>query len=95
MVAATIPTKSAVFLFSLFLFSCQNQISISENELINGLEIQKYIRTNEFSGTISVMYSNNDTLKSKRKYKKGKKMVNTKDGGLMVKKNIVLYLKMI
>ena len=73
MVAATIPTKSAVFLFSLFLFSCQNQISISENELVNGLEIPKYIRTNEFSGTISVMYSNNDTLKSKRQYKKGKK----------------------
>ena len=73
MVVATIPIKSAVFLFSLLLFSCQNQINISENELINGQDIQKYIRINEFSGTISVMYNNDSILKSKRKYKKGKK----------------------
>ena len=73
MVVATIPIKSAVFLFSLILFSCQNQINISENELINGQDIQKYIRSNEFTGTISVMYNNDITLKSKRKYKKGKK----------------------
>ena len=73
MVVATIPIKSAVFLFSLILFSCQNQINISENELINGQDIQKYIRSNEFTGTISVMYNNDSILKSKRKYKKGKK----------------------
>ena len=73
MVVATIPIKSAVFLFSLILFSCQNQINISENELINGQDVQKYIRSNEFTGTISVMYNNDITLKSKRKYKKGKK----------------------
>jgi len=73
MVVATIPIKSVVFLFSLILFSCQNQINISENELINGQDIQKYIRSNEFTGTISVMYNNDSTLKSKRQYKKGKK----------------------
>ena len=73
MVVATIPIKSAVFLFSLILFSCQNQINISENELINGQDIQKYIRSNEFTGTISVIYNNDSNLKSKRQYKKGKK----------------------
>ena len=73
MVAATIQIKFAVFLFSFALFSCQNQIIISENQLIGGLEIPRYVRTNQFSGTISVMYDNNTFLKSKRQYKEGKK----------------------
>ena len=73
MVAATIQIKFAVFLFSFSLLSCQNQIIITENQLIGGLEIPRYVRTNQFSGTISVMYDNNTFLKSKRKYKEGKK----------------------
>ena len=73
MVAATIQIKSAVFLFSFALLSCQNQITISENQLIGGLEIPRYVRTNQFSGTISVMYDNDTFLKSKRQYKDGKK----------------------
>jgi len=73
MVVATIQIKSAVFLFSLALLSCQNQIIISENQLIGGLEIPRYVRTNQFSGTISVMYDNDTFLKSKRQYKDGKK----------------------
>ena len=73
MVAATIQIKSAVFLFSFALLSCQNQIIISENQLIGGLEIPRYVRTNQFSGTISVMYDNDTFLKSKRQYKEGKK----------------------
>ena len=73
MVAATIQIKSAVFLFSFALLSCQNQIIISENQLIGGLEIPRYVRTNQFSGTISVMYDNDTFLKSKRQYKYGKK----------------------
>ena len=73
MVAATIQIKSAVFLFSFALLSCQNQIIISENQLIGGLEIPRYVRTNQFSGTISVMYDNDTFLKSKRQYKDGKK----------------------
>ena len=95
MVVATIPIKSAVFLFSLVLFSCQNQINISENELINGQDIQKYIRSNEFTGTISVMYNNDITLKSKRQYKKGKKNGQHEGWWPNGQKNIVLYLKMI
>jgi antitoxin component YwqK of YwqJK toxin-antitoxin module len=73
MVAATIQIKFAVFLFSFALLSCQNQIIISENQLIGGLEIPRYVRTNQFSGTISVMYDNDTFLKSKRQYKDGKK----------------------
>ena len=73
MVAATIQIKSAVFLFSFALLSCQNQIIISENQLIGGLEIPRYVRTYQFSGTISVMYDNDTFLKSKRQYKDGKK----------------------
>ena len=73
MVAATIQIKSAVFLFSFILLSCQNQIIISENQLIGGLEIPRYVRTSQFSGTISVMYDNDTFLKSKRQYKDGKK----------------------
>ena len=73
MVAATIQIKSAVFLFSFALLSCQNQIILSENQLIGGLEISRYVRTNQFSGTISVMYDNDTFLKSKRQYKDGKK----------------------
>ena len=73
MVAATIQIKSAVFLFSFALLSCQNQIIISENQLIGGLEIPRYVRTSQFSGTISVMYDNDTFLKSKRQYKDGKK----------------------
>ena len=73
MVVATIQIKSAVFLFSFALLSCQNQIIISENQLIGGLEIPRYVRTNQFSGTISVMYDNDTFLKSKRQYKDGKK----------------------
>ena len=73
MVAVTIQIKSAVFLFSFALLSCQNQIIISENQLIGGLEIPRYVRTNQFSGTISVMYDNDTFLKSKRQYKDGKK----------------------
>ena len=73
MVAATIQIKFSVFLFSFVLLSCQNQIIFSENQLIGGLEIPRYVRTNQFSGTISVMYDDNTFLKSKRQYKKGKK----------------------
>jgi len=73
MVAATLQTKFVIIFLSLVLFSCQNKIAINENELINGLEISRYIRTKEFSGSISIMYLENETLKSKRYYKKGKK----------------------
>lgn len=73
MVAATLQTKFVIIFLSLVLFSCQNKIAINENELINGLEISRYIRINEFSGSISIMYLENETLKSKRYYKKGKK----------------------
>ena len=59
MVVATIPIKSAVFLFSLILFSCQNQINISENELINGQDIQKYILRIQKSGTAILVTDHN------------------------------------
>ena len=73
MVAATLQTKFVIIFLSLVLFSCQNKIAINENELINGLEISRYIRTNEFSGSITIIYLDNETLKSKRHYKNGRK----------------------
>ena len=66
MVAATLQTKFVIIFLSLVLFSCQNKIAINENELINGLEISRYIRTNEFSGRITIMYLDTETLTSKR-----------------------------
>ena len=53
--------------------SCGENITITENELINNMDIQRFIRTNQFSGTITVMYSDDITTKSKRKYVSGKK----------------------
>ena len=73
MAAATLQTNFVILFLSLVLFSCQNKIAINENELINGLEISRFVRTNEFSGSITIMNLDNETLKSKRHYKKGKK----------------------
>ena len=73
MVAATIPTKFVILFSSLLLFSCQNKIIVAENNLIDGMEISRYVRVTEFSGTITTTYNEGITLKSKRKYKKGKK----------------------
>ena len=53
--------------------SCGENITITENELINNMDIQRFIRTNQFSGTITVMYADDITKKSKRKYVSGKK----------------------
>ena len=60
MVAATIPTKFVILFSSLFLFSCQNKIIVAENNLIDGMEISRYVRVTEFSGTITTTY--NDCL---------------------------------
>jgi hypothetical protein len=95
MVAATIPTKFVILFSSLLLFSCQNKIIVAENNLIDGMEISRYVRVTEFSGTITTTYNDGTTLKSKRKYKKGKKMAIIKDGGKMVTKNIVFNLGVI
>ena len=73
MVADTIQTKFVILFSSLLLFSCQNKIVISDKDLIDGMEIPRYVRTTEFSGTITTIYSDGITLKSKRNYKKGKK----------------------
>ena len=53
--------------------SCGENITITEYELINNMDIQRFIRTNQFSGTITVMYTDDITKKSKRKYVSGKK----------------------
>ena len=72
MVAVTLRIKFATVFFSLVLLSCQDKIIITENELVNGLDVSRYVRSNEYSGSISIMYD--DTiLKSKRYYSKGKK----------------------
>jgi antitoxin component YwqK of YwqJK toxin-antitoxin module len=73
MVADTIPTKFVILISSLLLFSCQNKIVVTEYELIDGLEIPRYVRINEFSGTITIMYIDDVTIKSKKKYKNGLK----------------------
>jgi antitoxin component YwqK of YwqJK toxin-antitoxin module len=53
--------------------SCGENITITEYELINDMEIQRFIRTNQYSGTITVMYNDEITTKSIRKYVSGKK----------------------
>ena len=73
MVAVTLRIKFAVVLFSLVLLSCQDKIIITEYELVDGLDVSRYVRTNEYSGSISIMYIDDTTLKSKRHYSKGKK----------------------
>ena len=73
MVADTIPTKFVILFSTLLLFSCQNKIFLTEYELIDGLEIPRYVRINEFSGTITIMYIDDVTMKSKKKYKNGPK----------------------
>ena len=73
MVAATIPTKFVIFFIFTFIFLSKQDYCINENEFINGLEISRYIRVTEFSGTITTTYNDGTTLKSKRMYKKGKK----------------------
>jgi len=72
MAAATLRTKFLLF-FSLVLISCGEKITITENDLIEGMGIQHFIRKNQFSGTIIVMYVDDMTKKSKRKYVSGKK----------------------
>ena len=47
--------------------SCGENITITEYELINNMDIQQFIRTNQFSGTITLMYTDDITKKSKRK----------------------------
>ena len=69
MVADTIPTKFVILISSLLLFSCQNNIVVTEYELIDGLEIPRYVRINEFSGTITIMYIDDVTMKSKKNIK--------------------------
>ena len=70
--AVTSRIKTVFFLFFLFV-SCGEKITVAENELIDGMTIQQFIRTNQFSGMITVIYLDNITIKSKRKYVKGKK----------------------
>ena len=57
MVAATIPTKFVILFSSLLLFSCQKNIIVAENNLIDGMEISRYVRVTEFSGTITTTYN--------------------------------------
>lgn len=72
MVAVTLRIKFATVFFSLVLLSCQDKIIITEHELVDGLDVSRYVRSNEYSGAISIMYD--DTiLKSRRYYSKGKK----------------------
>ncbi len=72
MVAVTLRTKFLVF-FSFLLISCEEKINISEFELIDGMDIQRFVRSNNFSGTITITYIDDVTIKSKRRYVKGKK----------------------
>ena len=72
MVAVTLRTK-ILFFFSFLIVSCGERIIIKEDELINGINIQKFIRLNEFSGKITIKYIENNTIKSKREYINGKK----------------------
>ena len=70
---AVISRIKFIFFFSFLILSCGEKISVAESELINGMDMQRFIRTNQFSGTITVMYMDGITIKSKRKYVKGKK----------------------
>ena len=69
----TLQTKLVLlFLYTIFLFSCTESISIQESELINGKTVQQFVRYNQYNGTIKIYYPDNQ-LESVRKYSDGKK----------------------
>ena len=72
MAAVTTRTKFLVF-FSFLLISCGEKINITEFELIDGMDTQRFVRVNNYSGTITITYIDDVTIKSKRRYLKGKK----------------------
>ena len=73
MVAATSQTKFFFLPILFLLLSCSDQIIIVENDQINGMNVQQFIRSTEFSGKINIMFDDKETLKSSRTYKKGLK----------------------
>ena len=72
MVADTIQTNIAVFLYTVFLFSCSETVIIQESDLIDGVTVQQFIRDSQYTGIIEIYYLNNQ-LKSLREYSGGKK----------------------
>ena len=72
MVADTIQTNIAVFLYTVFLFSCSETVIIQESDLIDGVTVQQFIRDSQYTGIIEIYYPNNQ-LKSLREYSGGKK----------------------
>ena len=72
MVADTIQTNIAVFLYTVFLFSCSETVIIQESDLIDGVTVQQFIRDSQYTGIIEIYYPNNQ-LKSFRENSGGKK----------------------
>ena len=72
MAADTIQTNIAVFLYTVFLFSCSETVIIKESDLIDGVTVQQFIRDSQYTGIIEIYYPNNQ-LKSLREYSGGKK----------------------
>ena len=73
MVAVTSQIKVFLLFFVFLLLSCSNEISINEDNLIDGKNIQQFIRSTNFSGQINVMYNEGQALKSSRTYRNGLK----------------------
>ena len=73
MVAVTSQIKVFLLFFVFLLPSCSNEISINEDNLIDGKNIQQFIRSTNFSGQINVMYNEGQALKSSRTYRNGLK----------------------
>ena len=72
---AVVTTQTKLLLTSLcciLFISCSNTTVVEESDLINGLTVSKFIRQEQYTGSINIYYED-DTIKSIRKYSNGKK----------------------
>jgi len=72
---AVVTTQTKLLLTSLcciLFISCSNTTVVQESDLINGLTVSKFIRKEQYTGSINIYYED-DTIKSIRKYSNGKK----------------------
>ena len=74
MAAVTTQTKLLLVFFCCIIFtSCSNTTTVKESDLIDGSTVSQFIRKQQYSGYINIYYDDGITIKSIRKYSKGKK----------------------
>jgi hypothetical protein len=72
--AVTTQTKFLLVFFCCIIFiSCSNTTTVKESDLIDGSTVSQFIRKQQYSGYINIYYDDGITIKSIRKYSKGKK----------------------